>query len=68
MTNRLAAAAHCGMEQECQVGTEGPDPHECKHLRANVRLDVQLVLGREGNLGGDADDGGDDGCNGEDDA
>lgn len=64
--NRLAAAAHGGVEQEGKVCGQGSNPHKGKHFDADVGLDVELVLGREGNLGGDADDGGDDGGDGED--
>lgn len=68
---RLAAASQGGVEQEGHVGKDGGDPHECKHLDSNVAADIELVLGRQGDLGGDADDcrddGGDrdkDGCDG----
>lgn len=49
------------MQQEGEEGEDGADPHEGKHLDANDGANVELVLGGEGNLGGDADDGGDDG-------
>lgn len=62
------AAAHGGVEDEGEVGEQGADPHKGKHLDANDGVDVELVLGGEGNLGGEADDGGNDGGDGEEDA
>lgn len=56
------------MQQESKVRRQGGDPHESKHLGADIALDVELILRREGNLGGHADDGGDDCGHGEDDA
>lgn len=56
------------MQQEGKVGQQRANPHEGKHLAANIALDVELVLGREGNLGSNANDRGDDGRDGEDDA
>lgn len=56
------------MQYKGKVGGQRGDPHKDKHLAANVAVNIQLVLGGEGNLGGDADDGGDDGGDGEDEA
>lgn len=56
------------MQQECKISRQGGDPHECKHLAADIALDVELVLRREGNLGSHADDGGDDCGHGDYDA
>lgn len=49
------------MQQKCDDGEHGADPHECKHLDANLCANVELVLGGQGDPGGDANDGGDDG-------
>lgn len=56
------------MQQECEIRRQGGDPHKGKHLAANIALDVELILRREGNLGGNTDDGGDDCGHCEDDA
>lgn len=63
--HRLTAAPHGRVEEECKVSGQGTNPHQGKHLDTNVGPDIELVLGREGNLGGDADDSGDDGGDGE---
>lgn len=55
------------MEDEGQVGEDGGYPHEDEHLDADVGTDVELVLGGEGNLGGEADRGRDDGGDGDED-
>lgn len=48
------------MEQEGDVGKDGGDPHEGKHLNTDVGLDVELVLCRQSDFGGNANDGRDD--------
>lgn len=65
---RCAAASHGGVQQECEISRQGSDPHKGKHLTANIALNVELVLRREGNLGGNTNDGGDDCGYREDDA
>lgn len=64
----LATASHGGVEDKGQVGQDGGDPHEDEHLDANVGLDVELALGGQGDLGGHADDGCDDGGHADEDA
>lgn len=56
------------MQQEGEIRQQCRYPHEGKHLAADITLDVQLVLRRQSNLGGHANDGGYDGRYGEDNA
>ena len=71
-----ATAAHGSMENESDHGANGSNPHKHHHLDPNFGLDVELVLCREGKLGGKTngrgndgghanEDGGDEGDNGD---
>lgn len=60
MSIRPATTAHGSVQQEGDIGGDGGDPHKDEHLDADIGFDVQLVLSCQGDLGSEADDGGND--------
>lgn len=56
------------MEQKGDIGKDGSDPHKDKHLDANLGANVELILGCEGHLGRNANDGSNNGGNSQDNA
>lgn len=64
ISSASAAAAQAKLDKPSNDRGTGSDPHECKHLGAEVGANVELGDGREDVAEDDEEDGGDDGADG----